>query len=70
MMEIPYSGKKWKQPSPSTEKIVDEIVNWSISRIIDGLLDEKDNLDIAHEFAEWLEPEGDKIKIFSLDLNQ
>jgi len=47
-------------------KNVAEIVDWSISRIIDGLLDEKDILAIAQEFAEWLEPEGDKIEIFSL----
>jgi hypothetical protein len=25
---------------------------------------------IVQEFAEWLEPEGDKMEIFSLDLNQ
>ena len=70
MMDIPYSSKKWKQTPPTTEEIVAQIVDWSISRIIDGFLDEKDILAIAQEFSEWLEPEGDKMEIFSLDLNQ
>ena len=69
MMDIPYSSKKWKQTPPTTEEIVAQIVDWSISRIIDGLLDEEDILAIVQEFAEWLEPEGDKMEIFSLDLN-
>ena len=69
-MECPYSSKKWKQTPPTTEEIVSQIVDWSISRIVGGLLDEEDILAIAQEFAEWLEPEGDKMEIFSLDLNQ
>lgn len=69
-MESPLSSKQWKQTHPTTEEIVAQIVDWSISRIIDGLLDEVDILAIAQEFAEWLEPEGDEMEIFSLDLNQ
>ena len=69
-MESPYSSKQWKQTPPTTEEIVSQIVDWSISRIICGLLDEEDILAIAQEFAEWLEPEGDSMEIFSLDANQ
>ena len=70
-MESPLSSKQWKQTPPTTEEIVSQIVDWSISRIICGLLDEEEDiLAIVQEFAEWLEPEGDKMEIFSLDLNQ
>jgi hypothetical protein len=70
MMESPYSSKQWKQNPLTTEEIVSQIVDWSISRIAGGLLDEEDILAIVQEFAEWLEPEGDSMEIFSLDANQ
>ena len=69
-MESPYSSKQWKETPPTTEKIVSQIADWSISRIICGVLDEEDILSIAQEFAEWLEPEGDSMEIFSLDANK
>ena len=69
-MQSPHSSKQWKQTPPTTEEIVSQIVDWSISRIVSGLLDEGDILAITQEFAEWLEPEGDSIEIFSLDANQ
>ena len=69
-MESPHSSKQWKQTPPTMEEIVTQIVDWSISRIIDGLLDKEDILAIVQEFAEWLESEGDSIEIFSLDSNQ
>jgi hypothetical protein len=65
-MDSPFSGKRWKQNPPTTEEIVSQIVDWSISRIVGGLLDEGDILAIAQEFAEWLEPEGDHIEIFRM----
>ena len=69
-MESPLSSKRWKQTPPTTEEIVSQIVDWSISRIVSGLLDEGDILAIAQEFAEWLEPEGDSIEIFRMGANQ
>jgi hypothetical protein len=65
-MDSPFPGKRWKQNPPTTEEIVSQIVDWSISRIVGGLLDEGDILAIAQEFAEWLEPEGDHIAIFRM----
>ena len=58
------------QTLPTTEEIVSQIVDWSITRIVGGLLDEGDILAIAQEFAEWLEPEGDSIEIFRMGANQ
>ena len=69
-MESPYPIKQWRKTPPTTEEIVSHIVDWSISRIIGGMLDDGGIYAIAQEFAEWLEPEGDKMEIFSLDLNQ
>ena len=69
-MESPLSSKQWKQTPRTTEEIVSQIVDWSITRIVGGLLDEGDILAIAQEFAEWLEPEGDSIEIFRMGANQ
>ena len=69
-MDSPFPGKRWKQNPPTTEEIVSQIVDWSISRIVGGLLDEGDILAIAQEFAEWLEPEGDHIEIFRMGASQ
>lgn len=69
-MDSTFSGKRWKQNPPTTEEIVSQIVDWSISRIVGGLLDEGDILAIAQEFAEWLEPEGEHIEIFRMGASQ
>ncbi|MDA1246239.1 MAG: hypothetical protein O2787_02960 [Cyanobacteria bacterium] len=58
------------QTPPTTQEMVSRIVDWSISRIVGGLLNEGDTLAIAQEFAEWLELEGDDIEIFGLDNDQ
>jgi hypothetical protein len=53
--------------TPTTEEIASQVIDWSIKRIITGGLDEKDALAIAEEFAEWIEPVGDTMEVFSLD---
>ena len=69
-MESPLSSKRWKQTPPTTEEIVSQIVDWSISRIVSGLLDEGDILAIAQEFAEWLEPDVEDIQVIGLNVIQ
>ena len=69
-MESPLSSKRWKQTPPTTEEIVSQIVDWSISRIVSGLLDEGDILAITQEFAEWLEPDVEDIKVIGLNIIQ
>ncbi|MDA0717010.1 MAG: hypothetical protein O2839_02175 [Cyanobacteria bacterium] len=69
-MDTPFSSKQWRKNPPTTEEIVSQIVDWSILRIVGGLLDEGNALAIAQEFAEWLEPEGENMEIFCLDANQ
>jgi DNA-binding transcriptional regulator YhcF (GntR family) len=69
-MESPYSSKQWKQTPPTTEEIVSQIVDWSISRIVSGLLDEGDILAITQEFAEWLEPDVEDIQVIGLNIIQ
>ena len=56
--------------TPTTEEIAQHIVSWSIERILTAGLNEKDISSIAEEFAEWIEPVGDTMEIFSLDENQ
>ena len=56
--------------TPTTEEIARHIVEWSIERMLTGGLNEKDALAIAEEFAEWIEPEGDTMEVFSLDACQ
>lgn len=53
--------------SPTTEEIAKQIVDWSMERILTAGLNEKDIRSIAEEFAEWLEPAGNTIEVFSLD---
>ena len=67
-MESPLSSKRWRQTSPTTEEIVSQIVDWSISRIVSGLLDEGDILAITQEFAEWLEPDVEDIQVIGLNI--
>ncbi|CAK6688731.1 hypothetical protein KBZ15_17540 [Cyanobium sp. BA20m-p-22] len=69
-MESPLSSKRWKQTPPTTEEIVSQIVDWSISRIVSGLLDEGDILAITQEFAEWLEPDVEDIQVIGLNIIQ
>jgi DNA-binding transcriptional regulator YhcF (GntR family) len=67
-MESPLSSKRWRQTPPTTEEIVSQIVDWSISRIVSGLLDEGDILAITQEFAEWLEPDVEDIQVIGLNI--
>ncbi|MCP9783495.1 hypothetical protein KBY83_09220 [Cyanobium sp. WKJ7-Wakatipu] len=67
-MESPLSIKRWRQTPPTTEEIVSQIVDWSISRIVSGLLDEGDILAITQEFAEWLEPDAEDIQVIGLNI--
>jgi len=67
-MESPLSSKRWRQTPPTTEEIVSQIVDWSISRIVSGLLDEGDILAITQEFAEWLEPDVEDIQVIGLNV--
>jgi len=69
-MESPLSSKRWRQTPPTTEEIVSQIVDWSISRIVSGLLDEGDILAITQEFAEWLEPDAEDIQVIGLNIIQ
>ena len=69
-MESPLSSKRWKQTPPTTEEIASQIVDWSISRIVSGLLDEGDILAITQEFAEWLEPDVEDIQVIGLNIIQ
>ena len=69
-MESPPSSKRWKRTPPTTEEIVSQIVDWSISRIVSGLLDEGDILAITQEFAEWLEPDVEDIQVIGLNVIQ
>ena len=69
-MDIPFSSKQWRKNPPTTEEIVSQIVDWSISRIVSGLLDEGDILAITQEFAEWLEPDVEDIQVIGLNIIQ
>ena len=63
-------GNNAMNNQPTTEEIASHIMDWSIERILTGGLNEKDALAIAEEFAEWIEPEGNTMEVFSLDANQ
>jgi hypothetical protein len=69
-MENPSSRPQMNQKPPTTQEIASQIVDWSISRIIGGMLDKGDASAIAQEFAEWIDPKGETLEIFSLDANQ
>jgi len=55
---------------PTTEEIVALIREWSINRIKFGLTSSEDALSIVAEFEEWIEPEGDRLEILSLEEQQ
>jgi len=55
---------------PTTEEIVAHIREWSINRIKYGMTSSEDALSIIAEFEEWIEPEGDRLEILSLEERQ
>jgi len=55
---------------PTTEEIVAHIREWSINRIKYGMTSSEDALSIVAEFEEWIEPEGDRLEILSLEEQQ
>jgi len=55
---------------PTTEEIVAHIREWSIDRIKYGMTSSEDALSIVAEFEEWIEPEGDRLEILSLEERQ
>jgi len=55
---------------PTTEEIVSHIREWSINRIKYGMKSSEDALSIIAEFEEWIEPEGDRLEILSLEEQQ
>jgi len=55
---------------PTTEEIVTHITEWSINRIKYGMTSNGDALSIVAEFEEWIEPEGDRLEILSLEERQ
>jgi len=55
---------------PTTEEIVAHIREWSIDRIKYGMTSSEDALSIVAEFEEWIEPEGDRLEILSLEEQQ
>jgi len=55
---------------PTTEEIVAHIREWSINRIKYGMTSSEDALSIIAEFEEWIEPEGDRLEILSLEEQQ
>jgi len=55
---------------PTTEEIVAHIREWSIDRIKYGMTSSEDALSIVAEFEEWIEPEGDRLEILSLEDRQ
>jgi len=54
----------------TTEEIVAHIREWSINRIKYGMTSSEDALSIVAEFEEWIEPEGDRLEILSLEERQ
>jgi len=55
---------------PTTEEIVAHIREWSINRVKYGMTSSEDALSIVAEFEEWIEPEGDRLEILSLEERQ
>ena len=50
----------------TTEDIVSHIRKWSIGRVADKSVLREDARAVLEEFYEWIEPEDDEIKIFSI----
>ncbi len=51
----------------TTEDIVSHIREWSIERVADKSVLREDARAVLEEFYEWIEPEDDEIKIFSIE---
>jgi len=51
----------------TTEEIVAHVRTWSLDRAADMRVSKKDARAILAEFYEWIEPENDKLEIFSLE---
>ena len=51
----------------TTEDIVSHIRKWSIGRVADKSVLREDARAVLEEFYEWIEPEDDEIKIFSIE---
>jgi hypothetical protein len=58
-----------EQTPPTTQEIASQIVDWSIARIIGGMLDKGDASAIAQEFDEWIDPKSKELRILSFDTN-
>ena len=51
----------------TTEDIVAHVREWALERVADLDKDNEDVRAIMAEFYEWIEPEGDKLEIVSLE---
>jgi len=51
----------------TTEDIVAHVRTWSLDRAADMSIPKEDARAILAEFYEWIEPESDKLEIFSLE---
>jgi len=51
----------------TTEEIVAHVRTWSLDRAADMSIPKEDARAILAEFYEWIEPENDKLEIFSLE---
>jgi len=51
----------------TTEDIVAHVRTWSLDRAADMSIPKEDARAILAEFYEWIEPENDKLEIFSLE---
>lgn len=52
----------------TTEEIAVGIKDWCLDRVKRPELSREDARSLVAEFYEWIEPEGDQIEIFTLDL--
>jgi len=51
----------------TTEEIVAHVRTWSLDRAADMSIPKEDARAILAEFYEWIEPQNDKLEIFSLE---
>jgi len=51
----------------TTEDIVAHVRTWSLDRAADMSIPKEDARAILAEFYEWIEPQNDKLEIFSLE---
>jgi len=52
---------------PTTEELVTHIREWSINRVKYGITSNRDAVSIIAEFEEWIEPEGDRLEMLSIE---